>query len=126
MPDKHWISDCRALKSSSKSELQNMWFCTLCLYLKKSNTSHWCKDIFSRNRLSCKKCGVHIKICRKPTTHEASVLPDSASETYDDEGGKEPPGPDECLEGLDQDEEEPGVTSMAGFITLEDYDNNDY
>ena len=56
---------------------------------------------------------MHIKISRKPTTHEASILPDSASETYDDEGGKEPPGPDEYLEGLDQVEEEPGETSMA-------------
>ena len=55
MPDIHWISDCRSLKSSSKLELRNMWFCTLCLYLKKSNTSHWCKDFFSRNRLFCKK-----------------------------------------------------------------------
>ena len=40
-------------------------------------------------------------------------MPDATSDTYDDE------------EGPDQKGEETGETSMATFITIEDYDNND-
>ena len=38
MQDNHWISKCRVIESISKSELQGLFFCTPCLYLKKSNT----------------------------------------------------------------------------------------
>ena len=89
-----------------------MEFCTLCLYLKKGSTQHWCKDYFSRNKLFCEKCGVHIHICTSPSTHEASVSPDSVEETYDDD------------EGLQQPEQKEAL--VAHCVTLEDYDYRDY
>ena len=46
MPHKHWISKCRSVNSRCEAELQQLFFCTLCLYLKKRNQEHWCKDFF--------------------------------------------------------------------------------
>ena len=98
--------------TSSKAELQQMGFCTLCLYLKRRNTEHWCKDYFYRNKLYCEKCKVHVSMCTRPSNHEKTVLPDSVDETYDDEAEKEPP--------------EPYGVVRAQFVTLEDYDHADY
>ena len=66
-----------------------------------------------------------MKLCRQPTTHEATVLPDSVSEIYDDDEGPQSPEQDEDEGGLDQDEGgEGGGTTLAGFITLEDYNED--
>ena len=90
-----------------------MGFCTLCLYLKKPNTQHWCKDYFSRNKLFCERCVVHSNICTSPSTHEKTVLPDSVAEEYDDDAEEEePPEIDDVV--------------RAQCVTLEEYDHNEY
>ena len=54
--DRHLISKCRMINSHSKGELTNLYFCLLCLYRKKANNEHFCKNFFNRNKLFCKKC----------------------------------------------------------------------
>ena len=104
--DTHWFQNCCLIKPSSKEELHEMLFCTLCLYLKKENTPHCCKEFYSRNRLFCEHCGTHTKLCKDKQTHEASYLPNAFS---CDEGG---PG---------QEEPKTGETTLATFVTIKDY-----
>ena len=66
----HWMSDCKKVKTSSKTEIQQMGFCSLCLYLKQPYSQHWCKEYFGRNKLFCEKCVVHVSMCNSPSTHE--------------------------------------------------------
>ena len=58
----------------------------------------------------CRQCETHTKLCRDQRTHEESVLP--GDETYY-EGGP------------DQEEQETSEASLATFVTIEDYYNND-
>ena len=87
-----------------------MLFCTLCLYLKRENTSHCCKKFYNRNKFYCEQCNTHTKLCKDKQTHKASFLPDAAS--CDDEGP-------------DQEEQETGQTALAAAVTLEDYGSSD-
>ena len=100
MPAQHWLSDCTKVKTSSKAELKQMGFCTFCLYLKKTNSQHWCKSYFSRTKLFCQQCGVHSHLCSSPSSHERTVLPDDAEE-----------------------EKLPVLTAQG--VTLEDYDTTE-
>ena len=57
LPENHWIQYCVFIKPSSKSELQDMWLCTFCLYLKNNSTMQYCKDFYCRNSFFfCSQC----------------------------------------------------------------------
>ena len=102
----HWMSSCKKVKASSKTEIQHMGFCSLCLYLKRPCSWHWCKEYFGRNKLFCEKCVVHVSICKSPSTHEKTCLPYSVAERGD-EDAEEPPETDDVV--------------MAQCVTLEDF-----
>ena len=108
MPAQHWMSDCKKVKTSSNAELQQMGFCTLCLYLKKTNSQHLCKSYFSRNKLFCQQSGVHRHLYSSPSTHERTVLLDSVAESYEDDA-----------------EEDKLLVLRAQGVRLEDYDTTD-
>ena len=40
MTTDHWMSNCKKVKASSKTEIQQMGFCSLCLYLKQPYSQH--------------------------------------------------------------------------------------
>ena len=46
--DHHWIQYCDLIHPSVKSELQQIYFCTMCLYLKSYGTAHCCKDFYRK------------------------------------------------------------------------------
>ena len=91
-----------------------MGFCSLCLYLKRPYSQHWCKEYFGRNKLFCEKCVVHVGICNIPSTHKKTCLPYSVAE----KGNEDTEEPD------DAEEEKLPVLTAQG-VTLEDYDPTD-
>ena len=108
MTTDHWMSNCKKVKASSKTEIQQMGFCSLCLYLKRPYSQHWCKEYFGRNKLFCEKCVVHVSLCHSPSTHEKTCLPYSVAEKgYEDTG----------------EEKLPVLTAQG--LTLEEYDTAD-
>ena len=103
-----WMSDCKEVKASSKTEIQQMGFCSLCLYLKRPYPQHWCKEYFGQKKLFCEKCVVHVSLCNSPSTHEKTCLPYSVAEKGDE----------------DTREEKLPVLTAQG-LTLEEYDTAD-
>ena len=101
--DKHWKSKCRLIDSNSKGELTNLSFCVLCLYRKKANNEHFCKTFFNRNKLFCKRCSVHVKLCRRPKSHEAVVLTEGAQLAEQNEEQNEEDHEDESDESDESD-----------------------
>ena len=103
--DKHWISECRRIFSNSQSELTNLSFCIQCLYLKKNNKEHRCKACFSR-KLFCRKCSAHVKLCKRPKSHRADVLPEGAQLAEKNEEKNEEDDEDEGEDESDEDKQE--------------------